>query len=147
MINCKPQPNETENITYLRDLLGDEKVDHYKEFLKHEGTNNKNSINSDKDKESKIIYRDYEAVKTCLKAMSKYGIFHWWLSDNPYILGYYQVMEDVTLINYLTYSSSLSTLLGRDVWQELFNGSWPLRDEAESKFRAYLSNSDSITIE
>jgi len=63
------------------------------------------------------ITLDPEKKEKMIKAMEKYGDNHWWEFDVPdEVAAYYQLREDIILINPKRFMEGLSLLLGRGVW-------------------------------
>lgn len=112
-----------ENIKYLRGILGDAKVN---TFLLIEASKiNKTSENQEA----------YEIVKKCLDQMESSGDNYWWISEDKKVLGYYQLMNPILLIDFERFHEALEFLLGRPVWTHEIGLNYEgLKEEAERAF-------------
>lgn len=121
----------TTNIDYLKEVLSEEDVDTYFRLR------NLNDLRDIPDEELEI----YDTVKRCLMTMERYDDNCWWLSNDPCVVAYFQVMEPVLLVPFTKFQSALSVLLGHYVWDiEIFSAIESLRNEADKAFDIYQYN-------
>lgn len=113
-----------EHINYLRDFLGNEKVDTF--F----------NVEKNPEKATNEEVKAWSIVKGCLEQMEKAGENQWWLSEDPRVLGYYQLNNSRLLIDWGKFVDSLTELLGRSVaTHEFACQKAELEAEAERAFR------------
>jgi len=49
-----------------------------------------------------------------------YGDNKWWLSEDPKVIGYHQLFEEVLLVSFSKFHEGIEKLLGRPVWTHEF---------------------------
>ena len=121
---------DEENIKYLREVLGDEKVD---TFFK---------IADEPETGTAEEQKDCETVKKCLELMEKFLDNRWWLSEDKKVLAYYQLMNSILLVPFEKFQTALLFLLNRPIMShELICNYEGLKAEAE---RAFSGKEDSL---
>ena len=112
-----------ENIKYLREILGNEKVD---TFL---------AIGDKPEKGTSEEQKICKTVKNCLEQMERFEDNHWWTSEDKKVLGYYQLMNPILLVSFEKFHEALEFLLGRPVWTHEMGLDYEgLKAEAERAF-------------
>lgn len=117
--------NTNENLTYLKQLLGEDAIDTYFRVKAHKYSFPKDS------KE----YDVYNTVSKCLDQMEKAGDNRWWLSTDKKVLAYYQFMNKILLVPFGKFHEALEYLLDRGVWiHELGLDYDKLKEEVEKAY-------------
>ena len=78
-----------------------------------------------------------------LTIMEKYGDNKWWLSENPKVVGYYQLNENILLVKFSDFHKGVEELLGRPVWTHEFGLDLAgLRHDAQKAWDGLLTDAD-----
>jgi len=81
------------------------------------------------DRMGKLPEENREAMR---KTQARYGDNKWWLSDNWAEMAYYQLSENMLLVDFGDFHKGVEELLGRPVWTHEFGLNIDvLRAEAE----------------
>ncbi|MEM1577992.1 MAG: hypothetical protein QXM27_03220 [Candidatus Pacearchaeota archaeon] len=79
-----------------------------------------------------------ENIDRLITAMKRYGNNHWWESTDLATIAYYQLFEDVLLVDFSLFHEGLEKLLGRPVYtHELALNIEGLREEAKLAIKRY----------
>ena len=71
-------------------------------------------------------------------ALRKYGDNKWWLSEDPKVIGYYQLFEEILIVNFSKFHEGVEKLLGRPVWTHEFGlNIGKLREDAQLAWDGY----------
>ena len=118
----------SENIKYVEEQIGKEKIDIYFWLSKMTDGNETNVSEEDE--------KIYNLIQNCLVTMKEYGDNRWWASDDERIVAYYQLnCKEALLVSVDKFKKALNLLLGRKVFTHEIIFNWEsLVEEAERAF-------------
>ena len=81
---------------------------------------------------AEIMCADHpESIPKVLAIMEEHGDNKWWLSDDPRVIGYHQLMDPRMLVPFSKFHEGIEALLGRPVWTHEFGVNYEgLKNEA-----------------
>jgi hypothetical protein len=80
-----------------------------------------------------------------INTLNKYGENKWWLSKNPKVIGYYQLFEDVLIVDFSKFHEGIEKLLGRSVWTHEFGLNLDkIREDAQLAWNGYVKSQEEI---
>lgn len=77
---------------------------------------------------------DKKAIDNMLRVMDKYGDNKWWLADDVKRMCYFQLQEDISLIEFEVFHKGVEMLLERPVMDIEFRDIKKLYNEAKTKY-------------
>jgi hypothetical protein len=120
------QSYNNENMDYLAQLLGEEQWCTY--------LNAVDALSTGKtitDNQQKIC----DLAINCLNAMEEFGDNRWWTSNDLRVIGYYQLMSPVMLVEFPKFHKAVETLLQRPILTHEFAQNWDgMKAETEKAF-------------
>lgn len=115
-----------ENVSYLTQLLGEERWNAY--LTASIALANGNPVTDEE-------WKAHETVINYLDAMEGFGDNRWWTSNDKKVVGYYQLLNPLLLVDFSKFHESVEALLQRSVWTHEFGLNWEgLKAEAERAF-------------
>jgi hypothetical protein len=77
--------------------------------------------------------------------LRKYGDNKWWLSEDPKVIGYYQLFEEILVVNFSKLHEGVEKLLDRPVWSHEFGlNIYKLREDAQLAWEGYIKSQSEI---
>jgi len=77
--------------------------------------------------------------------LRKYGDNKWWLSEDPKVIGYYQLFEEILVVNFSKLHEGVEKLLDRPVWTHEFGlNIYKLREDAQLAWEGYIKSQSEI---
>jgi hypothetical protein len=71
--------------------------------------------------------------------LNKYGENKWWLSTDLKTIGYYQLFEDVLVVDFSKFHEGIEKLLGRPIWTHEFGLNLnKVREDAQLAWDGYI---------
>ena len=68
-----------------------------------------------------------------------YGDNKWWLSEDPKVIGYHQLFEEVLLVSFSKFHEGIEKLLGRPIWTHEFGLNLnKVREDAQLAWDGYI---------